>query len=226
MIDSKASSTKDRILEAAERLFAEKGFAETSLRDITAEAGVNLAAVNYHFQSKDALTLAVFARRVGPINRERLQRLDALEARTGEGPVVVEELIRAFMEPAIRLLLLPADRNAARLIGRLFVEPGDLFERVYSENLAAVLSRFMAAISRALPEIPVVELYWKFLFSAGVFSHTVAGLRKIETISGGQCDTSDVEGLLERLVVYVAAGFRAPYVPVQKGAAPCKEPQS
>jgi AcrR family transcriptional regulator len=226
MMETKPVHTKDRILDVAERLFAEKGFAETSLRDITSAAGTNLAAVNYHFQSKDALLLAVFARRVGPVNDERLRRLDELEARAAGRPISIEDLIRAFMEPALRLLLLPSGTAGAQLVGRLFVEPGDLFERVYAQNIAAISNRLISALQRALPDIPPVELYWKFLFTAGVFSHTVGGFNKIETISGGRCDTSDIEGLIERLVVYIAAGFRAPVNPHQEGESPCHGPQS
>jgi hypothetical protein len=130
------------------------------------------------------------------------------------------------MEPALRLLLLPSGTAGAQLVGRLFVEPGDLFERVYAQNIAAISNRLISALQRALPDIPPVELYWKFLFTAGVFSHTVGGFNKIETISGGRCDTSDIEGLIERLVVYIAAGFRAPVNPHQEGESPCHGPQS
>ena len=92
-------TTKDRILDVAERLFGDRGFTDTSLRTITAEAGANLAAVNYYFQSKDALIQAVFARRLGPLNQERMAMLDACEARVGDGPLSIEEVLRAFLEP-------------------------------------------------------------------------------------------------------------------------------
>jgi AcrR family transcriptional regulator len=223
MTENKPASTKDRILNAAERLFAERGFAETSLRDITSAAGTNLAAVNYHFQSKDALTLAVFARRIGPVNEERLRRLDELDARAAAGgEVSVEDLVRAFMEPALRLLLVPGGTCGASLVGRLFVEPGNLFERVYAQNIAVLSGRFMTVLQRALPEVPLVELHWRFLFSAGVFSHVAGGISKIKVISGGMCDSSDVGALIERLVVYMAAGFRSPApAATPKGESPC-----
>src|SRR5437867_6100600 len=95
-------ASKERILDVAERLFAERGFAATSLRNITAEAAVNLAAVHYHFGSKDELIEAVFARRLGPLNRERLRLLEACRAAAGGGSPSVEELLEALIAPALR----------------------------------------------------------------------------------------------------------------------------
>jgi AcrR family transcriptional regulator len=212
--------TKGRILDAAERLFAEKGFAQTSLRDITAEAGANIAAVNYYFQSKEALIDAMFARRVGPVNAERLAMLDRFEREAGEGPVPVECILRAFIEPVFRLIGTPEGAAAANLIGRVFVEPGDVFSRLFAGQFAPTVARFFAATRRALPELPETELYWRIHFAIGVMGHTVAGLRHIAVTSGGRCDITDVRGITDRLVAFVAAGAKAPFVPA-KGESPC-----
>ena len=220
MTEEKQATTKDRILDAAEHLFAQQGF-DTSLRDITAAAGVNLAAVNYHFQSKDALVLAVFARRVQPLNEKRLAKLEEFEAAAGGKPVALEDLTRAFLSPMLELLKLRKGSDAARLVGRMFVEPGDLHERFFKQELAPVADRFRAALRRTLPDEPEVDLFWKFLFAAGVVGHTVAGLHKVKVISGGLCDISDTQALLDRAVTFIAAGFRAPYQPPQKGEPSC-----
>src|SRR5579863_9327890 len=100
-------TTKDRLLDAAERLFAQHGIEATSLRVITREAGVNLAAVNYHFQSKEALMHAVIARRLDPINEKRLAMLDACEAKAGEGPLAVDEVLHALLGPIFEMLAGP-----------------------------------------------------------------------------------------------------------------------
>src|SRR5258708_20774530 len=113
------SPTKDRILDAAERLFATQGFEATSLRAITTQAGVNLAAVNYHFQSKDALLRAVIARRIGPVNRRRLELLDAWEATLTRD---LHSLIEAFLTPAVELKRTNA-RTFLPLLGRIYTEP-------------------------------------------------------------------------------------------------------
>src|SRR6059036_3181340 len=95
--------TRARILDAAERLFAEHGYDGASLRDITAQAGVNLAAVNYHFRTKESLIQAVFARRLAPVNQRRLALLDACEASAAGGRLQLEEVVRALISPVLRL---------------------------------------------------------------------------------------------------------------------------
>ncbi len=220
MIETK-HATKDRILDAAEHLFAEKGFSETSLRDITTEAGANLAAVNYHFQSKDALIQALFARRIGPVNEQRHRRLDALEAEAGSKPVAVEDLVRALIQPWVLALTHADGANAARLVGRMLIEPSDLFERFFREQLSSMAARFMAAFQRALPEVPEAELYWRFFFMIGAVGHTMAGLRKISALSGGRCEVPTMEDLLERLIAFISGGLRAPVDPSRKGEALC-----
>jgi AcrR family transcriptional regulator len=210
---AKAVSTKDRILDAAERLFAEKGFAQTSLRDITAEAGVNLAAVNYHFQSKDHLIGAVFERRIGPLTQKRLAMIEELETEAAGQPVPIEKILRAIMEPVLRMISSPEGANAASLFGRAHTEPGDVFAKLFAEQLAPLVTRFYPAVRRSLPGLPEVELFWRIQFSIGAMSHLVAGRRHIELISGGRCDTTDVDGMLDRLIAFTAAGCRAPMKP-------------
>jgi AcrR family transcriptional regulator len=203
--------TRRRILDAAERLFAREGFEATSLRQITAAAHVNLAAVNYHFGSKDALIREVLARRIGPVNQERLARLAACEARAGERRPRVEEILRAFVEPVVELRADPEAGEAfARLMGRSFFEPNLQVRRVIVGQMREVARRFAAALRRALPELPETELWWRMHFSAGALAHTLAGNVHLETLSGGRCDPSDVRGTTERLVRYVAAGLKAP----------------
>src|SRR5713226_8683361 len=118
VVASSPISTKDRILDAAERLLSKKQFAATSLREITAEADVNLAAVNYHFQSKDALIRAVIARRIGPVNVKRLAMLDAVETGAGEGALPIGAVIEAFIRPVIELR--GTTKSIAPLMGRVF----------------------------------------------------------------------------------------------------------
>lgn len=214
---TKVTSTKDRILDVAERLFAEKGFSQTSLRDITAEAGVNLAAVNYHFQSKDHLIAAVFERRIGPLNERRIAMLDRLEKEAAGGPVAVEDILRAVIEPVLRMVSTPEGACAANLIGRAHTEPGDVFAHLFTGQFAPVVTRVLSAARRSLPELSEVELLWRLQFSIGAMSHTIAGQRHIKVISGGRCDTSDVDGMLDRLIAFVAAGCRAPVVSRAKG---------
>jgi AcrR family transcriptional regulator len=217
------TSTKDRILDAAERLFAERGFADTSLRRITAAAGANIASVNYYFQSKEALIHAVFSRRLVPINRERLELLDGVEARGR--PPSVEDVLRAFLEPVIRAQQIDDLTNFGRLMGRMYADPSDtFFARMFREEFAEVRVRFTAAFRRAMPELPPEEMYWRLHFTIAVMAHTLGGLHQIRTISDGACDISDRGAILERLVAFLAAGFRAP-APAATAHAHQGEPQ-
>lgn len=206
------TSTKDRILDAAERLFAEHGFDGVSLRTIIGEAGVNLAAVHYHFHSKAALLDAVFARRVAPLNVERLALLDACEAEAGGNPVPVEKLLEALLLPVLHLVRDPS-RNGptfCRLMGRLHAETSTHMAEVFKKHLADFAQRLLAALRRSLPELPPAEIFWRMHFTFGAVAHTFRGSPVSAVLSGGVIDPSDVEGGLPRLIAFLAAGLRAP----------------
>jgi AcrR family transcriptional regulator len=207
-----ANGTKDRILDAAERLFAERGFDATSLRAITAEAGANLAAVNYHFTSKEALLRALFARRLGALNQERLAMLDACEAAAGHNPVPLEQLVRALIEPVLRLGGSPSSGGTGfgMLLGRMYSAPSGFPRAAFAEELQTVVARFFAAFRRTLPELPPEDLIWRVFFSIGSMAHTLAGSEILRIISRDQCDTTDVDKTVERLVAFVIGGFKAP----------------
>jgi AcrR family transcriptional regulator len=208
-------STKNRILDTAERLFAHHGVEATSLRAITAEAGVNLAAVNYHFQSKDALLHAVIARRLNPVNQQRLAMLDVCEAEAGAGPLHLDRLVDALLRPVMEMLR-GEGKEFAPMMSRIFTESSDLTEKVFQKHLAHVSARFFPAFERALPEIPREELFWRMWFMMGAVSHTIGGAKVLRGISGGECDPSDVESMIRRLESFVLAGLKAPVpVPVE-----------
>jgi AcrR family transcriptional regulator len=206
-------TTKDRILDAAERLFARDGFEATSLRAITAEAGVNLAAVNYHFQSKEALVQAVIGRRMGPLNTQRLDLLDAYEAEAGGAPVPLEKIMDAFLRPIVEMVGSHA-HEFVPLIGRLYTEPGEFTERLFKQQFEHMARRFMPALQRALPNLPPAEISWRLHFAIGAMAHTMAASRLLKLMSGGLSDVSDVKGTLARLNSFVLAGLTAP-VPLE-----------
>jgi AcrR family transcriptional regulator len=202
-------TTKDRVLDAAERLFARDGFEATSLRAITAEANVNLAAVNYHFQSKEALVQAVIGRRMGPVNARRLALLDAYEAEAAAGPVPLEKIIDAFLRPVVEMVGSQA-HEFVPLIGRLYTEPGDFSERIFKDQFQQLAQRFIPALQRALPDLPLTELYWRLHFSIGALAHTMGATRMLRVFSHGLCDPSDAGATLARMKTFVLAGLAAP----------------
>lgn len=206
------SDTKERILAAAEKLFAEDGFARTSLRGITVEAGVNVAAVHYHFGSKEALLEALFTRRAAPINAERLARLCDLEASAPDGAPPLEDVIAAFITPSFRLLaeLDPAGPPPAQLIGRFFSEPEEIVQRLMREQFSDVGERFLTTFARVLPEVPAREIAWRFEFMLAVLTHLLAGMHLIDVIPGATVGVADQSETIEHAVQFLAAGFRAP----------------
>jgi AcrR family transcriptional regulator len=193
--------TKSRILDAAEKLFAQKGFESTSLRDITAEAQVNLAAVNYHFQSKDSLIDAVIARRIEPVNRRRIEMLEE----GGPNPTL-EQILRAFLTPILELEM----DAVVPLLGRTMSDPHQFVEKVYKKHLQRISERFHREFGNVLPKLSAADLRWRLYFSAGVMTHILSWSKMLPDISGGLCDPSDRAALIDRVVEFLAAGFRAP----------------
>ncbi|UCF66752.1 MAG: TetR family transcriptional regulator [Acidobacteriota bacterium] len=206
-----AKETSQRILDVAEQLFAEHGFDATSLRAITKEAGVNLAAVHYHFGSKEALVEQVFARRLGPLNRRRLELLDRAEAEAGGTPCV-ETILECFYAPALRTFTRPESGHGhfMRLFGRTFTEPNEQMRNMFVEQFGEVVRRFSAALSRALPHLPAEHLWWRMHFMVGAMAHSLSCPHGLRFLSGGRCDPDNHEEALRQLIAFVRAGLRAP----------------
>jgi AcrR family transcriptional regulator len=209
------TDTKQRILDAAERLFAAHGFAGTSLRAITKEAGVNLAAVHYHFGTKEDLLRAVLSRIVVPVNRERLQMLEQVEAAAGDGPPSLEGILEAFIAPDLRLIRDLGERGViiTRFLGRSYTEPAEMVQALIREQYEELGQRFMEVAAQALPEVPQAELYWRFKLVVGVLTYILADTDR----TGGYAeDLADVDETVRRLVAFLATGLRAP-VPAPQG---------
>jgi AcrR family transcriptional regulator len=212
--------TRTRILDAAEELFMQHGFEGTSMRLLTAKAGVNLAAVNYHFGSKHALVEAVFRRRLDPMNVERIGQLDKLEAEgRGSNP---DAIIRAFISPGLRLMedAKAGGRNFTRLLGRAYTEPNKLVRQLIGQMYAPTMQRYKAALERALPQMPREELVWRMHFMFGTLAYTLAATDTVQLIAGCKPeDRYDAQLLEERLAAFLAAGLNAPLKNLIKKAA-------
>ncbi|MBI4909814.1 MAG: TetR/AcrR family transcriptional regulator [Acidobacteria bacterium] len=205
-------TTKDRILDVAERLFADCGFEATSLRTITAEAGVNLASVNYHFQSKEALLHAVFERRVNPVNRRRLELLDACEAEFQNEPIPLERLLEAFFRP----LVLELGGVFPKLFVRfLYLESPNTFRELFAKHLRPIARRFFPAFHRSLPGLDPSELFMRIQFAVGGMAQLLAAKSLAEVIGEGSFTIPSHEVALEKLIQFAAAAMRSP---VSRGA--------
>ena len=206
-----APETRSRILDAAEVLFVEHGLEATSMRMITGRAGVNLAAVNYHFGTKDALIQEVFRRRLTELNRQRLAVLDRLEAEAEGAPLKPSRIVDAFFGTALQLA---ADTEHGghtfmRLLGRTYTEPNAFVRQFLAEEYAGVLERFLAALYRALSEVPREEILWRFHFMMGAMSYAIAGTDGLQLFAG-KFDDADPARLMPRLMSFLLGGLRAP----------------
>jgi AcrR family transcriptional regulator len=204
--------TKERILDAAERLFAERGFAGTSLRAVTKQAGVNLAAIHYHFGAKETLLREVFARRAAPLNQERLRRLDELEKKAQGRAVSMESILDAFLRPVMDLQRdLAANSDVwGRLIGRVYSEPADLVEAVLKDQFVEVSRRFMEALARSLPELPALEIHHRMQFVIGTLTHSLTGLHRMAGLPEFGGEEINADDALDSMLAFLTAGFRAP----------------
>ena len=194
--------TRERIMDAAEDLSIEKGYSATSMRAIASAAGVNLAATNYHFGSKFGLLTAVFHRRVKPIDEARMAALDRLEA-SGE-VLTVRQIITAFLSPILHgdndpdlLLKLP------RLIGRIMGEPETLTKPLLEGEFSQLAGRYQQAISRALPQVPMEQLHWRFHFLIG----GMIQLMRMPAPLGHEPAPDSLQRGMQALMDFVVAGM-------------------
>ena len=199
-------STKDRILSAAEGLFAQHGFAGTSLRQVTSRADVNIAAVNYHFGSKDNLVNEVFRRRMDEMSAERLA---ALKTAIDKHPGELEPVLAASVEPA---LAMAQDRHGGgafiRVIARAYAESNDSLRKFLSDQYGHVLRDFAKAIDACVPGRGKEELYRRLDFLSGALTYAMADFGLIKRPHGVSEATHRTHAA-KALIRFAAAGFKA-----------------
>ncbi|WP_050420375.1 TetR/AcrR family transcriptional regulator [Bradyrhizobium tropiciagri] len=212
--------TRSAILAAAERLYADRGFGDVTLRDIVAEANVNLAAVNYHFGSKDELIAELFVTRSIQTNRERLNELKAAEE-AGGGRAAIEDIMRALVGPTLRGCLGP-DREgstAARFMIRASIESVPPIRRIKNREVDH-LRKFAAAMRRAMPGRDDTELYWGLHFALAMAHHTIREKERLLRLSEGKCDLDDVRAIIDRVVTVSVMALTMGDVPNKPAARP------
>jgi AcrR family transcriptional regulator len=198
-------ATKQKILDTAEGLIAAQGFAATSLRQIISTAGVNLAAVHYHFGSKEELLDQLIRRKVTAVNEEREKLLARFEEEAGSAPVPVEKILAAFFEPMIET----GSRNPqfVRLMGRMIGE--GMIPSIIHKHFHPTTTRFILALRRSLPDLSEGELYWRVQFMFGAMSQAVQGIGSIPPPPEVQQDSADFRVIMRRMVTFLVAGIQA-----------------
>ena len=192
----------------AEELFGERGLGRVSIRDITRKAKVNLAAINYHFGSKEDLIAAVFERRVVPVNEARLAALDMVEESAGKRIPKLEAILEAFIRPALQSSLKASKGGTAfsKLFGRCLSEPSPEVEALLKRQFQPLVARMDSALKRALPHLSRSEIYWCMKFTYGALHHWLLTKDKFRP---DWVEDVDVETQTQKLISFAAAGFRA-----------------
>ncbi|NHR05041.1 TetR/AcrR family transcriptional regulator [Chromobacterium haemolyticum] len=212
-MEASRPDTSTRILDVAERLFVEHGFEATSLRMITQQAEVNLAAVNYHFGSKDALFESVFMRRLAPLIADCLAELDKLEAEASEEKLSVEGLVLSFIRPCLSLSKDPSRGGAmfVRLLSRTLVENHRLLRETISQQYSVFVQRYSRAFQRALPLLDTEQLAWRMHLAFSVMFNAFAGNDVLKIFTRSQIVSArDPDMIVKYLVPFVMAGLVAP----------------
>jgi AcrR family transcriptional regulator len=204
------SEARLKILDTAERLFGEEGYKPVSLRRITAEAGVNLASIHYYFGSKEELLDELVARRAGPVNEERMEKLRRLREAAGPNPIVLEDLLEAFLVPAFR----SAEKSPewVKLMGRLHAE--GVMPAVGRKHFGPVGEFFLTELRRALPDLPADEMAWRINFAAGAMALALRAM-PMEGVHGVPAEPPTQ--VARRMVAFLSGGFRAPVAPPENG---------
>ncbi|MFT4541515.1 MAG: AcrR family transcriptional regulator [Planctomycetota bacterium] len=202
------AATRERLIGAAEQLFSEKGLSGASLRDITTAASTNLAAVNYHFGSKDGLLRAVLEQRLTPINERRLAQLDAIEANAQQDPATLESVLRAFIGPALDPDLTPTP-HFVQMMARLHSSSDPAAHDFLQDVFGPMAQRFMVKLRELLPEVTPAAMHLRMQFVIGAMIHSLLSTQ------AAKCASFDIpvgrvstENLMDEIVAFCAAGLR------------------
>lgn len=212
MTEQEPKDTKQRILDAAEELFAREGYAATSLRRVTELADVNLAGVNYHFGTKEGLLEAVIARRIEPLNDMRKAQLDAALAKAAQAGVRPEPraVWRAMVEPTLRLREPGSGaEHFISLVGRILAESPGPAREIFLRHMLPLMYEFYAALQQALPGLSRSILYWRIHFAIGALSHLMRCNEQVAQLPPGVEPVADVETLITLLLDFTTAGLEA-----------------
>jgi AcrR family transcriptional regulator len=204
-----APSVRDRILDVAQSLFSEQGYAATSTRAIAQAAGVNLAQLHYHYGAKRDLFKAAYLRGAVQVTDARGRALAALRAEHGTAPIPLEALVRSFVTPFMLNGQTPEGRATMRMHARLHTEPDDIAKEVLSTVYDETTLAYLAEFRRVLPQLDHATLCWRVYFAMGAYRYTLLRTGRLEMMSGGACDSADFERAVDEIVPFLCAGLSA-----------------
>ena len=205
------STVRESILASAEKMFADRGYAGTTLREIADGCRVTQAVINYYFGSKFALFEEVYLRRAVEVARERLVNLETLEqieALTGEPPAV-EDIVRAFLEPTIALRATPEGRNFLRLQSRLHTEPPQLSYKLRTEAYDRSTRGYVRLLRKVMPRLSALDAYWRITMMIGTYLYAFSDTHRMEELAGSDYDAADSVAVLEQVTRFLTGGLQA-----------------
>ncbi len=208
-------TTRERILDASEVAFAVHGFNGVSLRDIVKRAGVNLAAVNYHFGDLESLYLEVIRRRIRPLNEARIARLDRAVQEAGDGPPALTEIVEILVRPVFELHgdATRGGPHFVRLLARSLWEPLPFVKGLLAEDFHPTLMRFSQVLRRQVPHLAPEDFMWRMSFIVGAMQHTLGTMHQMHALTRGICPDNDHHGALARFVESAVAVLKSPARP-------------
>jgi AcrR family transcriptional regulator len=205
-----APSARERILDMAQALFAEHGYAAASTRAIAHAAGVNLAQLHYHFGAKRELFKAAYHRGAEQVTEARRRALAEARAQHGAAPIPLEALVCSFVTPFMLNGRTLEGRATMRMHARLHTEPDDIAKEVLSTVYDDTTLAYVAEFARILPHLPHEVLCWRLYFMMGAYRYTLLRTGRLETMSGGACDSGDFERAVVEILPFLCAGLSAP----------------
>lgn len=203
------ADTRQRILNTAAQQYASVGYEAMSLRTLTEAAGVNLAAVNYHFGSKKALFVTLVRESIHPVNAERIRRLDLIADRYSTEPPPAEDVIDAYLRPLFEQAGAHQESQThfLRMVGRVLTEPED-FWKLFEEgsDFHAVTSRFTQTLRQSLPHLPADEVEWRFFFMVSTLIGSFVQCRHVTNNCRCNIAQSDLNEMLRRMSTFITGG--------------------
>ena len=221
-VAGRGKATQRRLLQAAEQLFAKRGFAGVTMRDIARVAKANVAAAHYHFGSKEGLVMEMLRQRIAPINEERLRMLDEAKNEAGGKPLKTTVIFEALLFPIGHAATRgeAPDSRFMQLVGRSFTEPASFLEQVHRRLFRELGAIFVAELRRSHPEATEEDLFWNLHFVVAAMLGALAQHWRVTPFSGGLCDIKDIKGMIRRLITFVKGGFEAG---IEKGKSRAKQ---
>ncbi len=229
--DARRPGTRDRILAAAERLFAEYGYDGVSVRQIGAEADVQIALISYHFGTKEDLYRAVFEHRIAPVSERRREALARALATPGSPPRL-EAVLDALARPWIEMRGTEEGRHYTRLIAREVNDPREAERGIVRDLLDPIALEFLDAMERALPEHPRLDIHWAYYFFVSTLLLMLANPERVARLSGDLMARSSDDDVVRRLVSFVVQSLTgigprtSGVLPSESGASPPRRPRA